>query len=66
MANIISLGGLQVASRDELGQAMAGGCTASSCGTKAGPADMDPATWAKVKDHPCYSEEAHQDRKSVV
>lgn len=59
MANIISLGGLQVASRDELGQAMAGGCTASSCGTKAGPADMDPATWAKVKDHPCYSEEAH-------
>ncbi|WP_101340839.1 nitrogenase cofactor biosynthesis protein NifB [Cereibacter azotoformans] len=59
MANIISLGGLQVASRDELGQAMGGGCTASSCGTKAGPADMDPAIWAKVKDHPCYSEEAH-------
>ncbi|MDT8854307.1 nitrogenase cofactor biosynthesis protein NifB [Paracoccaceae bacterium Fryx2] len=59
-ANIIALGGLQVASRDDLGKALAdGGCEASSCGSKAGPADMDPATWAKVKDHPCYSEEAH-------
>jgi len=36
-----------------------GGCSASSCGSKAGPADMDPGVWAKVKDHPCYSEEAH-------
>ncbi|MCE6950068.1 nitrogenase cofactor biosynthesis protein NifB [Cereibacter sphaeroides] len=60
MADIISLGGLQIASRDELGKAMeGGGCAASSCGSKAGPADMDPAVWAKVKDHPCYSEEAH-------
>ncbi len=45
MANIISLGGLQVASRDELGQAMAGGCTASSLrdegGTRRhGPGDL--------------------------
>ena len=60
MANIISLGGLQIASRDELGKTMeGGGCTASSCGSKAAPTDMDPAVWAKVKDHPCYSEEAH-------
>ncbi|MBK5945157.1 nitrogenase cofactor biosynthesis protein NifB [Rhodobacter veldkampii DSM 11550] len=61
--NIISLGGLQVASRDDLGKALgagsAGGCASSGCGSTAGPADMDPATWAKVKDHPCYSEEAH-------
>jgi nitrogen fixation protein NifB len=35
------------------------GCSSSSCGSSAGPADMDPAVWAKIKDHPCYSEEAH-------
>ncbi|EEW25381.1 nitrogenase cofactor biosynthesis protein NifB [Rhodobacter ferrooxidans] len=58
MAQIISLGALQVASRDDLEKSL-GGCEASSCGSKEGPADMDPATWAKVKDHPCYSEEAH-------
>ncbi|MBI5136983.1 MAG: nitrogenase cofactor biosynthesis protein NifB [Nitrospirae bacterium] len=37
-----------------------GGCEVSgSCGSSKGPADMDPATWEKVKNHPCYSEEAH-------
>ncbi|MFN3077987.1 MAG: nitrogenase cofactor biosynthesis protein NifB [Alphaproteobacteria bacterium] len=35
------------------------GCKASGCGATAGPADMAPGVWAKVKDHPCYSEEAH-------
>ncbi|TCO72790.1 nitrogenase cofactor biosynthesis protein NifB [Rhodovulum euryhalinum] len=53
---LIPLSGLKIATRKEMGQ---GGCSASSCGSKAGPDDMDPATWAKVKDHPCYSEEAH-------
>jgi nitrogen fixation protein NifB len=38
---------------------VAGGCTASACGSKAAPADMPPEVWEKVKDHPCYSEEAH-------
>ncbi|MGE0052805.1 MAG: nitrogenase cofactor biosynthesis protein NifB [Hyphomicrobium sp.] len=36
-----------------------GGCSSSSCGSSAGPADMAPEVWAKIKDHPCYSEEAH-------
>ncbi len=36
-----------------------GGCSSSSCGTSARPADVDPAIWEKIKDHPCYSEEAH-------
>jgi len=36
-----------------------GGCASSSCGTSARPADIDPAIWDKIKDHPCYSEEAH-------
>jgi len=31
----------------------------SSCGSSAGPADMSPEVWEKVKNHPCYSEEAH-------
>lgn len=59
-ANVISLGGLAIGSKDSLGKALSGGgCSASSCGSKQAPEDMDPATWAKVKDHPCYSEEAH-------
>lgn len=42
--------------RDELAK---GGCSSSSCGSSAGPGDMPPEVWAKIKDHPCYSEEAH-------
>lgn len=43
----------------------AGGCSStggsgkSSCGSSGGPADMPPEVWDKVKNHPCYSEEAH-------
>ncbi|MBK5923152.1 nitrogenase cofactor biosynthesis protein NifB [Rhodovulum sulfidophilum] len=60
-ATLIPISGLQVASRKDMGAALAkgGGCSAGSCGSSQGPADMDPETWAKVKDHPCYSEEAH-------
>ena len=36
-----------------------GGCASSSCGTSPRPADIDAATWERIKDHPCYSEEAH-------
>jgi nitrogen fixation protein NifB len=36
-----------------------GGCSSSSCGSSAKPDDMDAAVWEKIKDHPCYSEEAH-------
>ena len=36
-----------------------GGSGKSSCGSSDGPQDMDPAVWEKVKNHPCYSEEAH-------
>ncbi|MBN8188968.1 nitrogenase cofactor biosynthesis protein NifB [Salipiger thiooxidans] len=59
-ANVISLDGLSVGSKDSLTKAMeAEGCSSSSCGSSDAPEDMDPATWEKVKDHPCYSEEAH-------
>ncbi|WP_208246321.1 nitrogenase cofactor biosynthesis protein NifB (plasmid) [Rhizobium sp. T1470] len=34
------------------------GYAPSSCGLSA-PDDIDPATWERIKDHPCFSEEAH-------
>ncbi|PPD44329.1 MAG: nitrogenase cofactor biosynthesis protein NifB [Methylocystis sp.] len=36
-----------------------GGSGKASCGSGAGPADMPQDIWDKVKNHPCYSEEAH-------
>jgi len=36
-----------------------GGDGKASCGTSDGPEDMSPEVWEKVKNHPCYSEEAH-------
>jgi nitrogen fixation protein NifB len=45
--------------------AAGGGCGTSggegkaSCGTSDGPDDMPQEVWDKVKNHPCYSEEAH-------
>ncbi|GLR45940.1 nitrogenase cofactor biosynthesis protein NifB [Mesorhizobium amorphae] len=42
-----------------LGPVKSGGCGSSSCGLSAKPDDIDPAIWEKIRDHPCYSEEAH-------
>lgn len=45
--------------------AASGGCSTSggagkaSCGSSGGPQDMPAEIWEKVKNHPCYSEEAH-------
>ncbi len=36
-----------------------GGSGKASCGTGAGENDLAPEIWEKVKNHPCYSEEAH-------
>lgn len=36
-----------------------GGCSSSSCGSSAKPDDVPQDVWDKIKDHPCYSEEAH-------
>jgi len=36
-----------------------GGNGKYGCGSSAGPSDIAPETWEKVKNHPCYSEEAH-------
>src|SRR6516165_9764487 len=36
------------------------GCeSTTSCGTSDTKDDLSPEIWEKVKDHPCYSEEAH-------
>ena len=61
MAQVISLDSLKApVSTDAMrAQLASGGCASSSCGSSDGPADMAPEIWAKVKDHPCYSEEAH-------
>ncbi len=37
----------------------ASGCAAKSCGSSQGAADVPAHVWEKIKDHPCYSEEAH-------
>jgi len=44
---------------DHKGCGTEGGSGKASCGSSAGPADMAPEIWEKVKNHPCYSEEAH-------
>ncbi|MGO9486372.1 MAG: nitrogenase cofactor biosynthesis protein NifB [Rhodomicrobium sp.] len=36
-----------------------GGSGKSSCGSSAGQGDLPPEIWEKVKNHPCYSEQAH-------
>ena len=61
MGGLISLDSIAPAiSAKTMRQTMqSGGCSSSSCGSSDGPADMAPEVWAKVKDHPCYSEEAH-------
>ena len=36
-----------------------GGDGKASCGSSDGPGDMPPEVWEKIRNHPCYSEEAH-------
>jgi len=57
----------QVAEVGEIMQAIAehkgcgttGGSGKASCGSSAGQGDLPSEIWEKVKNHPCYSEEAH-------
>ena len=46
-------------SQPNSGCGSSGGAGKASCGSSAGPGDMPPEIWEKVKNHPCYSEEAH-------
>ena len=69
-AGVVSVGVDQIKpikSMDEVMQQMAehkgcgtsGGSGKASCGSGAGSGDLPPEIWEKVKNHPCYSEEAH-------
>ncbi|MBI3901953.1 MAG: nitrogenase cofactor biosynthesis protein NifB [Nitrosomonadales bacterium] len=54
------IGGIKVeVAGQSSGCGTTGGAGKSSCGSSAGPDDMPPEIWEKVKNHPCYSEEAH-------
>ena len=53
------LGDIMQKIADHKGCGTSGGSGKASCGTSAGPADLAPEVWEKVKNHPCYSEEAH-------
>lgn len=61
MAQLISLDMLAPQDAQGMRSALSGesGCSSSSCGSSDGPSDLPPEIWEKVKDHPCYSEEAH-------
>ncbi|MEY4580920.1 MAG: hypothetical protein RL701_5623, partial [Pseudomonadota bacterium] len=60
MSKTISLNVLKTTSAEDVPKALSSsGCASSSCGSSDGPSDMSPEIWEKVKDHPCYSEEAH-------
>ncbi len=62
MGNVIALDGIlglgELKAPAEI-PAAASGCSSSACGSSDGPGDMPPEVWEKVKNHPCYSEEAH-------
>ncbi|CAA7618085.1 nitrogenase cofactor biosynthesis protein NifB [Magnetospirillum sp. UT-4] len=59
-SNVIPLSSIRAkAQMAEAAPKPAGGCSASSCGSSKGAGDMPAHIWEKIKDHPCYSEEAH-------
>lgn len=59
-SNVIPLSSISAQHvRLEGGAKPAGGCSSSSCGSSKGQSDMPDHVWDKIKDHPCYSEEAH-------
>jgi nitrogen fixation protein NifB len=62
MGNLISLEALSgLASTEQMQKALeAGGCASTtSCGTSQSSDELPQEIWDKIKDHPCYSEEAH-------
>ncbi|WP_373061418.1 nitrogenase cofactor biosynthesis protein NifB [Zavarzinia sp.] len=61
MAQLISLGSLTAPTTAEsMREALKdGGCSSSSCGSSDTANDLPPELWDRIKDHPCYSEEAH-------
>lgn len=59
IGQIKSLGARHALPDSGAGCGTQGGHGKASCGSSDGPQDMPQHIWDKVKDHPCYSEEAH-------
>jgi nitrogen fixation protein NifB len=60
VAKPISLASLKTSTTTEaMQQALSSGCSSSSCGSSAAQSELPQEIWDKIKDHPCYSEEAH-------
>jgi nitrogen fixation protein NifB len=58
--NVVSLlRVMQPVQKNGAGCSSSGGNGKSGCGSSAGQGDLSRAIWEKVKNHPCYSEEAH-------
>ena len=60
--DFVSLDELRSVSADDIpleAPSASSGCSANSCGSSGGQGDMPAEIWEKIKDHPCYSEEAH-------
>jgi len=53
------LNGIKIEVAGQTGCGTSGGDGKSGCGSAAGAADLPAEIWEKVKNHPCYSEEAH-------
>ncbi len=58
-ARFSNLRGLAIPVAPHKGCGSSGGSGKSSCGSGAGSGDLPTEIWEKVKNHPCYSEEAH-------
>lgn len=58
-ARFANLKGLAIPVAPHKGCGSSGGSGKASCGSGAGSGDLPPEIWEKVKNHPCYSEEAH-------
>jgi len=57
--NAVDVGEIMQAIAEHKGCGTSGGSGKASCGSAAGQGDLPTEIWEKVKNHPCYSEEAH-------
>ena len=57
--SVIDVGEVMQAIAEHKGCGTSGGSGKASCGSAAGQGDLPTEIWEKVKNHPCYSEEAH-------
>jgi len=57
--NVAEIGEIMQNIAEHKGCGTSGGSGKASCGSQAGQGDLPTEIWEKVKNHPCYSEEAH-------